>query len=125
MTKETKPVKTWGGFNLAVFKVNLNPLWKNRSFTIGLRPLTSYCCPPVEIYWHDHMQALRPQTPSFLDSPVSTSIPAYVSLSSLVQQLSDHQVLERISFLIILSSSKGKLFTDLIRDLQKQQSKQH
>ena len=24
--QETKLVKTWGGFNLAIFKVNLNPL---------------------------------------------------------------------------------------------------
>ena len=26
ITQETKPVKTWGGFDLAIFKVNLNPL---------------------------------------------------------------------------------------------------
>ena len=26
MTKETTSVKTWGGFNLAILKVNLNPL---------------------------------------------------------------------------------------------------
>ena len=90
-------VKTWGGFDLTILKVNLNLLWKNRSFTIGLRPLTSYCYPPVETYWHDHMQAPRPWTPSFLDSPASTSTLACVSLSSLVQQLNDHQVLERIS----------------------------
>ena len=32
ITQETKPEKTWGGFNLAILKVNLNPLfWKNRS----------------------------------------------------------------------------------------------
>ena len=32
ITLETKPVKTWGGFNLAILKVNLNPLsCKNRS----------------------------------------------------------------------------------------------
>ena len=41
------------------------------------------------------------------------------------QQLNDHQVLERISFLIILSLCKGKLLTDLTRDLHKQQSEQH
>ena len=50
MTQETKSVKTWGGFNLAILKVNLNPLGKNRSFTIGLRPLTSYCYSLVETY---------------------------------------------------------------------------
>ena len=32
ITQETKPVKTWGGFDLAILKVNLNPLSrKNRS----------------------------------------------------------------------------------------------
>ena len=41
------------------------------------------------------------------------------------QQLNDHQVLERISFLIILSLCKGKLLIDLTRDLHKQQSEQH
>ena len=25
MTQETTPIKTWGGFNLAILKVNLNP----------------------------------------------------------------------------------------------------
>ena len=31
MTQVTKPVKTWGGFNVTILKVNLNPLWKNWS----------------------------------------------------------------------------------------------
>ena len=26
MTQETTPIKTWRGFNLAILKVNLNPL---------------------------------------------------------------------------------------------------
>ena len=26
ITQETKPVKTWEGYNLAILKVNLNPL---------------------------------------------------------------------------------------------------
>ena len=38
ITKETKSVKTWGGFNLAILKVNLNPT-----------RLTSYCYPPIEL----------------------------------------------------------------------------
>ena len=54
------------------------------------------------------MQAPRPRTPSFLDSPANTSIPAYVSLSTLVQQLNDYQALNEISFLIILSMCEGK-----------------
>ena len=72
---------TWGGFNLAILKVNLNPLWKNRSCLIGLKPLTSYCYPPVETYWLDHVQAPKPWTPSFLDSLASSSTPACESLS--------------------------------------------
>ena len=43
----------------------------------------------------------------------------------LSHQLNVHQVLERISFLIILSLCKGKLLIDLTRDLHKQQSEQH
>ena len=53
ITQETKPVKTWGGFNLAIFKVNLNPLsWKNwSSYNKTYKPprSTSYCYPPVEL----------------------------------------------------------------------------
>ena len=40
------------------------------------------------------------------------------------QQMNDYQALEEISFLIILSLCKGKLLTDLTRDLHKQQPKQ-
>ena len=53
ITQETKPVKIWGGFNLAILKVNLNPLsWKNRSsYNKTYKParLTSYYYPPVEL----------------------------------------------------------------------------
>ena len=51
--QETKPIKTWGGFNLAILKVNLNTLsWKNRSsYNKTYKPphSTSYCYPPVEL----------------------------------------------------------------------------
>ena len=40
------------------------------------------------------------------------------------QQLNDHQVLEEISSLIILSLCEGKLLTDLTRDSHKQQYEQ-
>ena len=53
INQETKPVKTWGGFNLAIFKVNLNPLsWRNQSsYNKTYKPprSTSYCYPPVEL----------------------------------------------------------------------------
>ena len=32
ITQETKPIKIWGGFNLAILKVNLNPLMKELKF---------------------------------------------------------------------------------------------
>ena len=53
ITQETKPIKTWGEFNLAILKVNLNPLsWKNRSsYNKTYKPprSTSYYYPPVEL----------------------------------------------------------------------------
>ena len=70
------------------------------------------------------MQALGPRTPFFLDSPASTSTPACLSLSSLVQQLNDHQALNQISFLIILSMCKGNHLSDLTRDSYTQQIEQ-
>ena len=52
-----------------------------------------------------------------LNSLASTSTPACVSFSSLVQQLNDHQALNEISFLIILSMCEGNRLSDLTRDL--------
>ena len=53
ITQETKRVKTWGGFNLTILKVKLNPLsWKNRNSynkTYKAPHSTSYCYPPVEL----------------------------------------------------------------------------
>ena len=50
MTQETTSVKTWEGFNLAILKVNLNPLYERIEVcTIELRPLTFYCYPPVKL----------------------------------------------------------------------------
>ena len=71
------------------------------------------------------MQAPIPRTPSFLDSPASTSTPAYVSLSSLVQQLNDHQALNEISFLIFLSMCEGNHLSDLTRDSHTQKIDQY
>ena len=52
ITQETKPVKTWGGFNLAIIKVKRKFTKKNRSsYNKTYKPpcLTSYCYPPVEL----------------------------------------------------------------------------
>ena len=52
ITQETKPVKTWGGFNLAILKVKSKSTRKNRSsYNKTYKPSrsTSYCYPPVEL----------------------------------------------------------------------------
>ena len=126
-TQETKSVKTWGGFNVIIFKINLNPLsWNNRnSYNKTYKPsrLTSYCY--SKTYWHDHVQTPRSRTPSFLNSPASRSTPACVSLSFNGNNWIDYQGVDNISSLKTLSLCKEKLFTDLIRYLHKQQYKQY
>ena len=52
ITQETKPVKTLGGFNLAILKVKSKSTRKNRSsYNKTYKPprSTSYCYPPVEL----------------------------------------------------------------------------
>ena len=52
ITQEIKPVKTYGGFNLTIFKVKSKSTRKNRSsYNKTYKPphLTSYCYPPVEL----------------------------------------------------------------------------
>ena len=76
--------------------------------------------PTSKTYWHDHVQAPNPQTPSFLDSPPDTSTPACVSLSFNGSNWIDHQGVDNISSLKTLSLCKGNLLKDLTRDLHKQ-----
>ena len=50
--QKTKPVKTWGGFNLTILKVKSKSTRKNRSsYNKTYKPprSTSYCYPPVEL----------------------------------------------------------------------------
>ena len=52
ITQETKPVKTWGWFNLAILKVKSKSTRKNRSsYNKTYKPprSTSYCYPLVEL----------------------------------------------------------------------------
>ena len=81
--------------------------------------------PTSKTYWHDHVQALRPRTPSFLESPASTSTPACVSLSFNGNNWIDHQGVDNFSSLKTLSFCEGKLLKDLTRDSRKQQYEQH
>ena len=52
ITQETKPVKTWRGFDLVILKVKSKSTRKNRSsYNKTYKPprLTSYYYPPVEL----------------------------------------------------------------------------
>ena len=52
ITQETKLVKSWGGFNLAILKVKSKSTRKNwTSYNKTYKPprSTSYCYPPVEL----------------------------------------------------------------------------
>ena len=71
------------------------------------------------------MQASRPQTPSFLDSPASTNTPVCVSLSFYCNNENDHQALNEISFLIILSMCEGNRLSNLTEDSHTQQAEQN
>ena len=59
--------------------------------------------PTSRTYWHDHVQAPNPQTPSFLDSPPDTSTHACFSLGVIGSNWVDHQGVDNISSLKILS----------------------
>ena len=81
--------------------------------------------PTSRTYWHDHMQAPNPWTPSFLDSPPDTSTPACVSLGYNGSNWIDHQGVENFFSLKTLSLCEGKLLKDLTRDSHKPQYEQH
>ena len=129
ITKKTKPVKTWGGFNLTILKVNLNPLsWKNRSsYNKTYKPpcSTSYCYPPVELT-DTTMCNLRLHR--LLLSWILHQIQAHPLVFSLNfngSNWNDHQGVENFFSLKTLSLCGGKLLKDLTRDSQKRQYEQH
>ena len=57
-------VKTWGWFDLAIFKINQIHYKRIKVFTKDLT--INLMLPHVVTYWHDHVQAPNPQTPSLL-----------------------------------------------------------
>ena len=125
--QETKPVKTWGGFNLTILKVNLNPLsWKNRnSYNKTYKPLhsTFYCYPLVEL---TDTTTCKLQIYGLLLSWILHQIqatPACVSLSFNGSNWIDHQGVEIFFSLKALSFCEGKLLKDLTRDSHKPQYK--
>ena len=129
ITQETKPVKTWGGFNLSILKVNLNPLsWKNRSlYNKTYKPLcsTSYCYPPVEL---TDTTTCKFRIHGILLSWILHQIQAHLLMFSLNfngSNWNDHQGVENFFSLKTLSLCEWKLLKDFTRDSHKLQYEQH
>ena len=129
ITQETKPVKTWGGFNLAILKVNLNPLsWKSRSsYSKTYKPprSTSYCYPPIEL---TDTTTCNLRIHGLLLSWILHQIQAhplvfFFKLQWL--QLDWSSRCRKFFSLKTLSLCEGKLLKDLTRDSHKSQYKQH
>ena len=81
--------------------------------------------PTSKTYWHDHVQAPNPQTPSFLDSPPNTSTSACIFFKLQWQQLEWSSRCRKIFSLNTLSLCEGNLLKDLTRDSHKPQYEQH
>ena len=129
ITQETKPVKTWEWFNLAILKVNLNPLsWKNRSsYNKTYKPprLTFYCYPSVEL---TDTTTCKLRIHGLLLSWILHQIQAHSLMFSLSFNGSnwiDHQGVENFFSLKTLNLCEGKLLKDLTRDSHKPQYVQH
>ena len=128
ITQETKSVKTWGGFNLVILKVNLNPLsWKNRSSynkTYKPPPSTFYCYPPVEL---TNTTTCKLWIHGLLLSWILHQIQAHPLVFSFKfqwQQLEWSSRCRKIFSLKTLSLCEGKLLKDLTRDSHKPQYEQ-
>ena len=128
ITQETKSVKTWGGFSLAILKVNLNPLsWKNwSSYNKTYKPprSTSYCYPPVELI---DTTTCKLWIHGLILSWILHQIQAHplvFSLSFNGSNWIDYQGVEIFS-LKTLSLCEGNLLKDLTRDSHKPQYEQH
>ena len=129
ITEETKLVKTWGGLNLAIFKVNLNQLsWKNRSsYNKTYKPprSTSYCYPPVEL---TDTTTCKLRIHKLLLSWILHQIQAHPLVFFLNfhgSNWNDHQGVEKNFSLKTLSLCEGNILKDLTRDSHKPQYEQH
>ena len=129
ITQETKPVKTWGRFNLAILKVNLNPLsWKNRSsYNKTYKPpcSTSYYYPLVEL---TDTTTCKLRIHRLLLSWILHQIqaqPLVFSLSFNDSNWNDHQGVEKSSPWKSLSLCEENLLKDLTRDSHKPRYEQN
>ena len=128
ITQETKSVKTWGRFNLAILKVNLNPLsWKNwSSYSKTYKPphSTSYYYPLVEL---TDTTTCKLRIHGLLLSWKLHQIQAHplvFFLSFNGSNWNDHQGVENFFSLKTLSLCEGKLLKNLTKDSHKPQSEQ-
>ena len=128
ITQETKPVKTWGGFNLAILKVKSKSTRKNRSsYNKTYKPpcLTSYCYPPVEL---TDTTTCKFRIHGVLLSWILHQIQAHLLMFSLSfngSNWNDHQGVENFFSLKTLSLCEWKLLKDFTRDSHKLQYEQH
>ena len=125
ITQETKLVKTWGGFNIVILKVNLNPLSrKNRSsYNKTYKPpcSTSYCYPLVEL---TDTTTCKLRIHGLLLSWILHQIQAHLLVFSLNfngSNQNDHQGVENFFSLKTLSLYEGKHLKNLTRDSHKPQ----
>ena len=128
ITQETKPVKTWGEFNLAILKVNLNSLsrknWSSYNKTYKPPRLTSYCYPPVEL---TDTTTCKFRNHGLLLFWILHQIQAHSLVFSLrfnASNWNDHQGVENFFSLKTLNLCEGKLLKDLTRDSYKLQFEQ-
>ena len=73
--------------------------------------------PTSRTYWHDHMQAPNPRTPSFLDSLPNTSTPAYVLFKLQWQQLDISHETTKEAWTILETTYEG---TKKVKDMKLQ-----
>ena len=124
MTQETTTVKIWGEFNLAILKVNLNPLWMNRSFTIATYT-TNILLLPTNRNLLTRQRASSETTDSFFlrffNKYKHTRLCFFKLFSAAIEWSSSSWTK---LLLITLSLCKKKLLTNLTRDLHKPQYEQ-
>ena len=116
--------KTQERFNLVIFKVKSKSTRKNRSFTIATQSTNILLLPTSRNLLTRPHASSETMNSFFLGFSGKYKHTRLCIFKLLQQQLNDHQALEEISFLIILSLYKGKYLSDLTRDSHKQQIEQ-
>ena len=107
ITQETKPIKTQGGFNLVILKVKPESIMKESKLFNRIQT-TNILLLPTSRNLLTRPCAISETTNSFfLEFSSKYKHTRLCIFKLLVQQLNDHQALNEISFLIILSMCEG------------------